>query len=112
MSYHKETPAIISDFIDGANSVLKEFGLNETERDLAAHKLAEMIVKNWAGSLQYIPQNYALKISSRNVEIWDKFTGNNYADLAKEYGISIPWIYKIIKQARKEFQDKNQGSLF
>lgn len=51
----------------------------------------------------YIPTSDRLAIHARNVEMWKKFNGNNYTDLAIKYRISVQQVYSIIKIMRAEF---------
>ncbi|MBS5084883.1 MAG: transcriptional regulator [Haemophilus parainfluenzae] len=44
--------------------------------------------------------------------MFNEFTGNNLAYLAKKYGLSLQWIYKIVKRVQKEEIAKRQFDMF
>lgn len=64
------------------------------------------------GNQFYIPITESVKLSARNLEIYDRFNGSNHRQLAKEYGCSVTWIYTLVKRVRTQMQDKNQPKLF
>lgn len=70
-------------------------------------EVANSFAVNYGKQLIYIPCGLSIQVSTRNLEIWAKFTGSNHRDLAKEYGVSLQWLYHIVKEMRKE--DRSQG---
>lgn len=52
------------------------------------------------GVILYIPKNISVKTntSSRNKLIQKEFNGVNHFELAQKYGLSVQWIYKIVKE--------------
>lgn len=38
--------------------------------------------------------------------------GTNHSDLARKYGVSLQWIYKIVKTVRQEEMAKRQSDMF
>lgn len=55
-----------------------------------------------AGLNIYIPrgQYSAIVNTARNNLIRKEFNGTNYAELSMKYGLSLQWIYKIVKGKR------------
>ncbi|WP_234419688.1 Mor transcription activator family protein [Burkholderia oklahomensis] len=52
------------------------------------------------------------KPSQRDRRIFDEFRGDNHGELARKYGVSIQWIYKIIKAVGREEAAARQKQLF
>lgn len=81
------------------------FAQNMTREVLAA--LASRV----AGQLgplisgRYVSHRYAMEQmqrEQRNEEVWAAFTGNNYAELMRRFGLSRRLVYAIIAQKRKD----------
>lgn len=67
---------------------------------------------NWGGLNVYVPKSMSLFACEREKQIFNEFTGNNHAYLAKKYGLSLQWIYKIVKRVQKEEIAKRQFDMF
>jgi len=65
----------------------------------------------WGGQNIYIPKGVSYRATQRDKQIYAEFTGKNQADLAMKYGISVQWLYKIIKAVRADEAARRQGSL-
>ncbi len=109
----KKTPDLLVGLAQIAADVAKEnLGIDEDLADEFGYYLAQEMAQQWRGANAYIPLNIEFKNSQRDYEIFKKFNGSNHNDLAREFGISKVWVYKIIKKVRKEKQDKQQPCLF
>lgn len=76
-----------------------------------AKALADYLAMNWGGQQIYIP----LDSRRRSRMAYDEFTGDNHADLALKFGVSVTTIYKWLKQQKNENTNTNaneQCSLF
>lgn len=82
----------------------------------AANKLgidAALAFAEQAGGTQvYIPITLSVKITTRDMQMYEDFNGSNHMQLAKEYGCSTAWVYNVIKKIGKQMKDKNQPKLF
>lgn len=65
-------------------------------------EVAEHLAKHWGGSGIYFPMGMTYKLSQRDRQIYSEFKGNNHFELAQKYGVSVIWIYKIIRTVQKE----------
>lgn len=70
------------------------------------------LVKLYGGSNIYIAKMDKLLCIKRDAEIVRKFNGNNYAQLAKQYGLSERAIRTIIADYIKEMYGSEQTSLW
>jgi len=73
--------------------------------------LVEDIRTEIGGVQQYIPRGLSFKLSQRDQEIWQKFAGDNYDTLAREYRLTEMQVRNIIKRARQRDTATRQGSL-
>lgn len=67
---------------------------------------------NWGGLNIYMPKSQVLFSCEREKQIYNEFNGTNHAALAKKYGLSVQWIYKIVKRVQKEETAKRQLDMF
>lgn len=58
--------------------------------------VADHLANEWGGQSVYIPMDR----SRRNARIYERFDGTNIHALAKEYGVCVLTIYRIVKQER------------
>ncbi|MEH5865258.1 Mor transcription activator family protein, partial [Escherichia coli] len=52
------------------------------------------------------------KVSQRDREIFREFNGRNHHELARKFGVSLQWVYSVVKRVRKEEISRLQGQLF
>ncbi len=66
----------------------------------------------WGGQNVYFPMGMVWKVSQRDREIFREFNGRNHHELARKFGVSLQWVYSVVKRVRKEELDWMQGKLF
>lgn len=94
-------------------AVLADHNVADSTAALAASAVTDMLAKNWAGQAFSFPKDYAWRLTQRDLEVYDKFTGNNHLELAREYGVRVNAIYKLIKRIRRIAQEQaGQGDMF
>jgi Mor family transcriptional regulator len=111
--YRSQGPELLDDMAKKIAQILVE--LLDLDKDISEQvgiESANRMSTEWGGQMIYFPMGVARKISARDAQIYIDFTGSNHADLAKKYGISIVWLYKIIKTMRKADLDSRQNKLF
>lgn len=106
-------PELLHDLAQHVSAALQE--LIEADKERADHvgqEIANRMAGHWGGQLIYFPIGTAIKLSVRDLAIWNDFNGKNHSDLARKYGVSLQWIYKILKAMRQEDLARRQGALF
>ena len=97
-------------------TIIKDHYLKRAANDEMAHEVAlescKTLCQHFGGELVYIPKAIVWKLSERDREIYEKFNGHNQRELAKEYGVSVIWIYSLIKRVKKEVLKEQQNTLF
>ncbi|WP_158077962.1 Mor transcription activator family protein [Canicola haemoglobinophilus] len=48
-----------------------------------------------------------MKVALRDIEIYQRFAGNNIAELTKEFNLSESHIYAILREQRKLQKERN-----
>lgn len=75
-------------------------------------EVADRMALHWGGQNLYFPMGKALKLSQRDRQIYAEFNGDNHSELARKFGLSLQWVYAIVKAVRQEEIDRRQGKLF
>lgn len=73
---------------------------------------AERVQEIYGADAIYVPSGFALRISRRDQNIFEKFTGDNYFALAKEYNLTVRQIYTIVARVRAANFARQQMKLF
>ena len=103
---------LYADLIDHGTSLLCEYAVEPDVAEQIASSLADYLAEHWAGQVISFPKEFELHLTKRDDQIYDEFTGNNHAALAKKYKITTRAMYRIIGRAQKRYQAKVQPTLF
>lgn len=102
---------LLQDLADNVKAILMEIvEMPADKADQVGMEIANRMSDNWRGQIIYFPAGLSAKIHTRDLQIWDEFTGNNHSQLAKKYEVSLQWVYKIVKTMRE--MDRSQSELF
>ncbi|WP_117105287.1 Mor transcription activator family protein, partial [Klebsiella pneumoniae] len=80
--------------------------------DQIGQAVANRMMQVWGGQNVYFPMGMVWKVSQRDREIFLEFDGRNHHELARKFGVSLQWVYSVVKRVRKEELDRMQGKLF
>lgn len=106
-------PELLHDLWQHVSVALQELiELDKERANHVANEIANRMAAHWGGQLIYFPIGTAIKLSARDLAIWNDFNGKNHSDLARKYGVSLQWIYKIVKAMRQEDLARRQAALF
>ncbi|MFQ0994167.1 DNA-binding protein [Gilliamella sp. Choc5-1] len=89
-----------------------DYGLPE---DIAAHlgdSIANTISELFGGQNITFPRDYRFKLNQRDLQIYDAFKGNNYAELSQKYKMTERGIRKVIDRVHKRMIKEKQPTLF
>ncbi len=110
--WREATPPLLVQMVDVSAQILRDEG--GLPGDVAEH-LAYEIIRAQAdavgGGTIYMPVADSLIRHDRDQEIWQRFTGNNTRELAREYGITVVWASAIIRRMRAADVASRQGRL-
>ena len=74
-------------------------------------EIAEHVRGHFAGELIYIPKGRQFEANQLHQAIWEKFNGNNVAELVAEFKMAEPSIYRVLRFMRAQQTKRNQMSL-
>ncbi|WP_197329555.1 Mor transcription activator family protein [Ralstonia syzygii] len=112
-TFKSKGPELLVDLAQHAAAALVELGaIDRDKADQLGREIADRMATHWGGQNIYFPMGLSLKLSQRDQRIYDEFNGTNHSDLARKYGVSLQWIYKIVKAVRQEEIVRRQGALF
>jgi Mor family transcriptional regulator len=111
-SSRSKCPELLSDLAAQCAEALGELlGLDAERGEQVGREIADRMAAHWGGQVIYFPKGLFYKLSQRDLCIFDEFNGTNHSDLALKYGVSLQWVYKIIKTVRAQEIKQRQGSL-
>lgn len=64
------------------------------------------------GHVIYLPRGDTLRTAIRHAEIFQRSRRGNIDDLAREYGLSVPQVYRIVRQQLALHRGRVQGKLW
>ena len=75
-------------------------------------KLVDVIRRDWGGQQPYLSKGLAFELERRDYEMYEKFTGDNYEELAKLYALTTRQVRNRINLIREIEFARKQPSLF
>lgn len=113
MNSKSKGPELLVDLADQcARALIDTLGLEKEKADQAGREIAERMAGHWGGQNIYFPMGLTMRLSQRDQEIYEAFKGGNHSDLARQFGVSVQWVYRIIdKMKRADIADR-QPNLF
>ncbi|OPH34981.1 hypothetical protein B5J93_11530 [Moraxella equi] len=108
----KQGNALLNDLKSHTESLLAEINIAPDLACQVANELMFQISQHWGGQLIYVIKDSKFLADKRDVEIYRAFNGHNHAELSQEYGLSLPYIYRILKRMSEIERKQNQYDLF
>lgn len=111
--FQTKAPDLLADLAKHTTATVVELGqLDQQTAENIGMIVAMKIGQSWGGLNLYMPKALELFACEREKQIYNEFNGVNHAYLAKKYGLSLQWIYKIVKRVQKEETAKRQFDMF
>lgn len=111
--FRSKGPELLVDLTEHVAAALKELvSMDEGAARHVALEVADRMAAHWGGQNVYFPMGLAGKLSRRDRQIYEEFNGTNQSDLARKWGVSLQWIYKIVKAVRKDEIARRQVDMF
>lgn len=103
---------LLADTAERVARLLLDYNVPEDAAEQCGSAVADDLATHWAGQNLTFPKDYRYKLTRRDLEIWDKFTGNNQRELAKEYNLTVNAVYRLLKRIRRQAIARNQPDIF
>lgn len=108
-----KAPELLTDMRAHVTAALVELvSMQPDAADHVSREVVQRMASHWGGQNIYFPMGLSVKLSARDHQLFDEFDGTNHGELARKYGVSLQWVYKIVKQVRAEQLRAKQGTLF
>lgn len=92
--------------------VAQDLGVSPAVAEQLGSAIADHLAEHWGGQVVNIPKNHFYRLAKRELEIMAAFNGHNFADLAREYGMTMRGIRKLVSRAIVRQRDLYQAKLF
>ena len=111
--FRSKGPELLVELAQHTSETVREIiDIEPAVADQIGQAVANRMMQVWGGQNVYFPMGLSYRLSRRDREIYDEFNGTNHSDLARKYGVSLQWIYKIVKAVRQEETARRQGDMF
>ncbi|TCJ95939.1 Mor family transcriptional regulator [Volucribacter psittacicida] len=112
-TFENKAPEILVDLAEHIKMALMDKHKMSNEQAMQTGiDIAQKIAKDWGGEVIYIPRAILFTLNERDLKIWREFNGFNHRELARKYGVSMQWVYQIVKRIQKEEIAKRQVDMF
>lgn len=76
-------------------------------------EIATRFSDEFGGTQQYVPKGRVFRTSTLHRQIWERFTGKpeDVKQLAREFGISTIYVYRILARERERDRAERQSQL-
>lgn len=106
-----DAPEMLMDLFDAVSLKAQQAGIDHDTADQIALDAVDELSECWAGQQLYFAKGVNMRLRKRDLNIYQDFTGNNHADLASKYNVSVVWVYAVIKKVKQQIESETQGSL-
>lgn len=82
----------------------------KNSEEITLHVMDE-VRNQYGGQNVYFPRDFRLKVSERDMEIYERYTRNelSMAEIVQEYGISLQWAYAIVRTVRDKLKKMREA---
>lgn len=105
-------PQLIADLADKVAAAVAARGLDAETAAQIGIEVADLMREDWGGQPIYFAKGLAIDISRRDIDLWEKFDGRNHAELAREFGLSVVYVYRRIKSVGAAMRARRQLDMF
>lgn len=103
---------IVQRLVDiGAARMSEDLAMPLDRAQVIMREVAHEFCREWGGDRVYLPKDIELPLQRRDREIWERYTGDNAWQLAREYNLTQRQIRYIIQLMRKRAVQLNQIEL-
>jgi Mor family transcriptional regulator len=105
----KHYPDLLRDLAGEFSAVFKARGLDAMQADVLAQAAVERLRRLHGGAELYIPNGRHFDARLEHLDLFQRWqAGANPRDLARSYGVTLAWTYRLIAKLRA--RQPNTGS--
>ncbi len=98
--HSKQGSSLLDDLRDNIAKCLVEGQIEPARAEQISVELRNRIAADWGGQLIYVPKDTVEQTCKRDRDLYNEFNGTNHDTLASKYGLSMQWVYQIIRRMR------------
>ncbi|MBQ1782921.1 MAG: hypothetical protein II007_04645 [Gammaproteobacteria bacterium] len=87
-------------------------GLKLESAETIADHVIDAVREAFGGEPLYIPKGIGIDAVLKHHEIYADFTGRNHHVLVRKYGVSLQWVYHVVRTVGRAHSRRNQPDLF
>ncbi len=104
---------LLNDMAEQTSTAAREtLGLSEEIAAALGTDVAMRMVERWGGQQLYMPKGVRIVAARLHQQIYDDWKGRNQRDLVRKYGVSLQFIYRVIKIMRRADLNRRQADMF
>lgn len=115
MKNDKRSPAgdLLNDLAEQVSVAAREtLGASEDVAGALGTDVAMRMIELWGGQQLYMPKGIRIEAARLHQQIYDDWKGRNHRELVRKYGVSLQFIYRVIKIMRRADLNTRQGDMF
>ncbi len=94
-----------------AEEAVRILGVSQDHAQMLGDEIATRFSSEFGGEMTYIPKRRILNTSELHRRIYDAFTGDNHAELARLFKISVIHVYRVLSREAERERVSRQRSL-
>lgn len=102
---------LLSEVADHVAETASDYGCSTEQAEHLGLAVANFLAEHFGGQNFTFPRDYVYKLAVRDLQIYDEFKGNNWADLSSRYGITERGLRKLIHRVHKRVMKRKQPML-
>ncbi|TBV10222.1 Mor transcription activator family protein [Stutzerimonas kirkiae] len=104
---------LLNDLAEQVSVAAREaLGIPEEAAGALGTDVAMRMIEQWGGQQLYMPKGVRIEASKLHLEVYEAWTGRNHRALARQFDLSLQFVYRIIKVMRKADLNRRQGDMF
>lgn len=104
---------LLTEAVDPIAKALQEsLGVSADLAEAASVEITMLFAHLWGGQVVYIPKGVSVQASKLHQLIYDDWTGRNHSEVATKHGVSVQYVYRVVKRMRLAVIARNQHDLF
>lgn len=100
---------LFADVVVTTDRLLQEYELAPIAASLIANAVADHLADHWGGQNLSFPKDYRRKLSERELEAYERFNGENFDTLARDFGMTERGMRKLIARVRDRLRRNSMG---
>ena len=89
---------------------LEEMGTAPDAASVIGSSVVDYLSTYWAGQVVSFPKDVQYKLTLKELEIYDQYTGRNKDELARAYGMTPRGMGKLIQRIRDKIKAQNRAA--